>query len=757
MRSAPTLTLSTELLEGLSPDEAVCRARAGLRGGDIGNRVAAFYLADLVDRRRYVDLTYTSLRDFARRGLREPESTIRKLVDVGRLLRSLPIIDEFLAAGRITWTQVKDLVRIATPETERAWAEWAEKHSTRQLAALIGRREKGDLPTAPDRRRIHQPTVRVGANLSGTYSRIWELARAKLEAQYGAPLTDRDMMMHVAQLILRQRPDGTVPGWTQVNDRHYLLHAYPRALGSDELVTVGEEREEVPIDPVELTASLARPSNRSPALSQLAAATTIDLAMIDPDNHGPLVPEALRDVPTDESLRKEILQRDGYSCRRCGSKDNVTVHHRVWRRYGGKTTPSNLLAACEACHSLIHDLRLIVLGDPEGELRFLDGQGRPIECPPAQPVDFRIVPVGVAAEPRTSSAQVELDGLPAEVDVDWWKRHEHLLSWHERSSELVLASGVARELPGEPAPAQATAAPRLSALVGQTALRERLEVSIGAARLRGEQPGHLLFAGTPGLGKTSFARAVAAELEAPLTMVAAPHLRTPDGLVRALVGVPDRGVLFLDELHALPARAAEALYEAIDTGVLSLPVRQGSRARVLRIRLRPFTLIGATTELDQLTRPLLSRLDLLRLEPYSTEELAAIVVDRAAREHGLELEPEGAARLALASRDTPRRALALLRAVRDEATVAQVAVADVAVVERALTRQGVDGQGLDRLDRSYLRLLESTRQPVGLGTLAAQLDVPEETLRTVVEPPLVRRGLVRITPAGRVRGALAAA
>jgi Holliday junction DNA helicase RuvB len=751
MGKAPSLAISTELLEGLAPKEAARRARAGLRGGDLGHRVAAFYLADLIEREGFLELGYTSVSDFARRYLRQPASTITKLARVGCALRSLPVIDAFFEADRITWTQVKDLVRVATPETERAWAEWAENRSTRQVTAQVERSEKGDLPTAPSRRRIHQPTVHVGADLSGTRFRIWELSRAKLEAQYGGPLSDRDMMMHVAQLIQLQRPDGTVPGWSRVNDRHYLLHVYPRGLGSDELVAVGAEGEEIEIDPAELEWSPSLPSLPSPP-SPGAVVAAVDPAAVDPENYGPLVPEAERDAPTDPDLREEILRRDAYSCRCCGSKDNVTVHHRVWLSYGGKTTPSNLFAACEGCHSLIHDRRLIALGDPEGELYFLDREGGSRERAPTQPVELQVKPAATATAARTESQLVDLDRLPAEVDADWWIRHEHLLSWHERSSELLLKSGFAREVAAQAGRGQvARPASRLSELVGQTEVRERLEVAIGAARLRGEQPRHLLFAGGPGLGKTSFAQAVAAELEAPLITLAAPHVRTPDALVRALVSIPERGVLFLDEVHALPARTAEVLYEALDAGALSMPVRQGSRVRVLAIRLRPFTLIGATTELDQLTRPLLSRLDVLRVEPYSAEELATIL-DRAARGHGLELTPDGAERLALASRDTPRRALTLLRAVRDEASMAQVTVADEVVVERALTRQGVDADGLDRLDRRYLGLLKAARQPMGLRTLAARLDVPEETLRTVYEPHLVRRGLVRVTPAGRVRG-----
>lgn len=197
--------------------------------------------------------------------------------------------------------------------------------------------------------------------------------------------------------------------------------------------------------------------------------------------------------------------------------------------------------------------------------------------------------------------------------------------------------------------------------------------------------------------------------------------------------------------------ADRGLYEALDRGTLTLPIREGLRSRTLQLRLNPFTLIGATTDEHLLPRALLSRLRVHQLEPYELEELSALL-RQAARTRGLELTPDAAERVGRASRDTPRRALALLDMVHDEATVAGAATADLALVECALDRAGVDAAGLDRVDRQYLRILGKARRPMGLKTLASRLHVNVEVLRSIHEPHLVRRGFVQITREGRVLG-----
>ncbi len=753
MSEATTVTFDAAMEADLSPEAAATRARRALRFGEIGERVAGFYLAELAEKEGYVAFGCSSMKEFIETHLNRSESRIRELMRIARGLRTLPVIDARFMAGRLNMGQVTPLIPIAVPETDEPWADHAEGRTAKQVRAATKGLQKGDLPETKGRRRIHEPTIKVGARLSATKHEVWRRVRQKFEAMLGRPVSDGEILLALAQLFLCLRPDGTIPGWTQVNDRHYVVHVWPRMDedGNLELLTTGEDGESVPIDLRELTTGVRPPF----ASEQVASSSAVDLVLsLDPENHGPVVPVDRRDVPTGDTLRAEVLFRDGYQCRKCGSRDNVTVHHRRWRSYGGKTERVNLVSLCEGCHSLVHARLLFVLGDPEGELQFFDHQGRPVGRPPRDPD----VEVAVSVEPRPlvpaepTRQPMDLDHLPEEVDAEWWVRHEHLFAWTERQCELVLTPGVPNDAARRPVAdgADAASLSGLGSLVGQRSVRERLEVAIAAARARGEQLGHVLFTGPPGLGKSSLARAVAGELGAPIAVLPAPHVRTPDALVRALVGLPRGGVVFLDELHALPARVGEVLYEAMDRGTLSVPVRQGVRARSLRVRVQPFTLVGATTDPLLLPRPLQSRFRVLELAFYEAGELQEIVT-QAARSDGLELTPEGAERLARASRETPRRALMLLRSVRDEACVAGSSTADLSVVERALAREEVDLVGLKQGEREYLRVLEAAGGgPVGLKTVAAMLGRPEDQVETLLEPELLRQGYVRITPAGRV-------
>jgi Holliday junction DNA helicase RuvB len=292
---------------------------------------------------------------------------------------------------------------------------------------------------------------------------------------------------------------------------------------------------------------------------------------------------------------------------------------------------------------------------------------------------------------------------------------------------------------------------RLSEFVGQSALREQLAVAIEAAAARGEALDHLLLAGPPGLGKTSLAQIVAAELSVPFVQTAGPALERKGDIAAFLTALEPRSVFFVDEIHRLPRTLEETFYPAMEDHRLPITVGVGAGARVVTLDLPPFTLVGATTRTGLLTTPLRDRFGIqARLEPYSTEELSAIVL-RSASILGIALEGDGAAAIAQRSRGTPRVANRLLRRVRDYAEVRMEGVLDADAARAALDLLEVDSRGLDRLDRAILRAIceKFDGGPVGLSTLAVAVGEERDTIEDVYEPHLLREGLLQRTPRGR--------
>jgi holliday junction DNA helicase RuvB len=300
---------------------------------------------------------------------------------------------------------------------------------------------------------------------------------------------------------------------------------------------------------------------------------------------------------------------------------------------------------------------------------------------------------------------------------------------------------------------EATLRPRrLEEFVGQEALKEQLAVSLQAAQARGEALDHVLLAGPPGLGKTSLAQILAAELDVPFVMTAAPALERKGDVASFLTALEPRSIFFVDEIHRLSRALEETFYPAMEDHRLPITVGQGAGARVMTLTLPPFTLVGATTRAGRLTTPLRDRFGIHhRLEPYAEGELAAIV-RRSAGILGVQLAPDGAARIAARSRGTPRVANRLLKRVRDYAEVRADGVLSADVADAALAMLEVDGLGLERLDREILAAVceKFDGGPVGLSTLAVTVNEEVDTLEDVHEPYLLRLGLLKRTPRGRV-------
>ena len=292
---------------------------------------------------------------------------------------------------------------------------------------------------------------------------------------------------------------------------------------------------------------------------------------------------------------------------------------------------------------------------------------------------------------------------------------------------------------------------RLEEYVGQRAAVESLRVSVEAARQRGEPLDHVLLSGPPGLGKTTLAAIMANEMGASIVTTAGPSLERGADLMGILTNLAERDVLFIDEIHRLPRVVEELLYPAMEDFSINFVMDKGLNARTMRIPLRPFTMVGATTRPGMLSSPLRERFGIFHhLDFYSETDLAAII-RRSASILGVEVAPGGAEAIARRARGTPRIANRLLRRVRDYAQVKADGVVSPEVAGRALDQEGVDEVGLDRLDRRFLTAIIENYHggPVGLEAIAATINDEPETLAEVVEPFLLKIGFVVRSPNGR--------
>ncbi len=360
-------TISLELRHGLAAEEADRRLGAANRAGDLGARVVSFYLVELADTGGYQEFGFHSVEDYAANRFGIRPSTAREYIATGRALLDLPLTDDAVCDGRLFWSQARLLARIATPETEAAWLAWAVDRTIRQIEAQIRNRDKGQLPTDPAKRRIHSTAYKVEGRFNAVQYELWNNARAKLEAESERTVSDSEMMLEAALLVLSTEPDGSVPGRTPVNNEHFTVVVDCPADGG--ALTLRTQDGGVPLD-----AETSRAILQETGHDELAAAI-----FTGDENRGEPTPANERDTPTTPRLRREVLRRDGHRCRCCGGKKNLTVHHIVWRRYGGRTVASNLVTHCEGCHSLVHDGKIVIVGSIADELDFRDQRGESLD------------------------------------------------------------------------------------------------------------------------------------------------------------------------------------------------------------------------------------------------------------------------------------------------------------------------------------------------------------------------------------------
>lgn len=298
---------------------------------------------------------------------------------------------------------------------------------------------------------------------------------------------------------------------------------------------------------------------------------------------------------------------------------------------------------------------------------------------------------------------------------------------------------------------------RIVDMVGQRDVIERLNIVVHAARKRGESLGHILFDGPPGLGKTTFANCIPRELGVPLVTASGPGIKAPKDLIPYLTNLEEHAVLFIDEIHRLPKAVEEYLYSAMEDFRLDIVLGEGVNARTINLRLKRFTLIGATTRAGMLSAPLRDRFATREhLGFYSLTELTEIV-RRSGKKLNVNLHEDAAIEIARRSRDTPRIANNRLRWVRDYADSQAGGVVTLEVARAALAMAGIDVLGLDKQDRGYLETIIRVFAggPAGVEAIAHTMNLAPDTLTDEVEPYLLRSELLVRTPRGRVATARA--
>ncbi len=291
----------------------------------------------------------------------------------------------------------------------------------------------------------------------------------------------------------------------------------------------------------------------------------------------------------------------------------------------------------------------------------------------------------------------------------------------------------------------------LKEYIGQKKAKENLSVFIEAARRREEALDHVLLHGPPGLGKTTLAQIIANEMGVSIRKTSGPAIEKPRDLAALLTNLNDHDILFVDEIHRLNRSVEEILYPAMEDGEIDIILGQGPSANSIRLPLKKFTLIGATTRSGQISAPLRDRFGvILKLELYTPEELE-LIIRRSAELLSIGIEPSGAEEIARRCRGTPRIANRLLKRVRDFAEVTADGVITKAVADDALTRLDIDRLGLDNVDRKLLRSIiqQYGGGPVGLDTLAATVNEETVTIEDVYEPYLLQQGFLTRTPRGR--------
>ncbi len=743
---------SVGLRPGLTSEEVCRRLESSARSDEMHKRRLAFYLVEMDDYDLYQDAGFSSTAQYAERRLRFDDRRTRELLRLGRKLLVLPAIDAAFCQGKLGWSKLILLTRVAVPEHEATWLRLALTLDCEGLALQVKLSKEGKAPLSPgNRKEIREVRFRHGARVDSRTHALIERAKEKLTDELGEPVGERDFYRVAAEMILSSEADGTIPGRKRVNSSLYCVILRPTEHDGVLLVDTPEGPVPIADDGISCDARVEVVEDEYPAK---------DLPANDlPEDETPTVELAPKTPP---KLREQIILRDGGRCRSCGSRHGLTVHHIQWRSKGGETRGANGITLCNGrCHSLVHADLLQVQGPDARHAVFADKDGRPLHEPGAfistEVLDTLALPEVEAEADLVDRPSIErpsivtLNDVPLTIDGAWWQKHADLVCLRAgKGLEFRPGTPCADDaVPGDAGGETLDPETAFAGLIGQDARIAHFRAQAKGSRALDEPFPHTLLLGPAGTGKTTLARGVAALVGGRLHTSTGRLLEDTHALVRLLAGLQEGDVLFLDEIHAVPRPVQEVLYQAMAERRLTLTLYTGSRSRSVEMVLPAFTLLAATTEVGRLPDALRSRFGLCEwLGLYSLDALSALLTARA-EARGFTLGRMVAYVLSEYARGVPREALAILACGLRIAAGRGERSLDMQDVEETLTSLGFCDLGLKPKERDYLAVFEESDGPLPLHRICAELGTTPDVVLRELEPPLFRRGFIRMTPRGR--------
>ncbi|MEW6743764.1 MAG: AAA family ATPase [Planctomycetota bacterium] len=738
------------------------RMRRAHKFGERREYEVACYLSAIEKRCFYRSFGFTSITQLAENDLGLSPRQTRDRIRLARAIESLPKLKKLFRRGKLHFSAVRAIVSVATPATEADWIKAALQYSVRDLERLVSGSEDGKVPRRPNLG-LPRNRVRYVVAAEPEEAALIDVVCQREANARGEPADVKHLFMKVMR-HLYQTEDPEIARRKPRTPRPELV--FIQARGTQDMAVLTPDGF-VASDPEKAAAYLEGARVRDASEPGEMVEGLVSTPNV------PKIPADQRDPPTDRAQRELVLARDGYQCTfpGCDEKKDLDDHHVQWLSQGGKTHPDNGTTACRGHHAATHVGQIVVKGSYSKGFEFeerdlLTGETRPFLAPAPDPEIEQVLSepsppeetveelekLAQPLEQEKGPALASLDEIPPQVDRTWWRTFRGLFEWVARTTVLLFRPGPGeepkgtRERPGNGDRREGG----LAALVGHEQAVRVLEHEVEMAKLSGEPAPPVLLTGRPGLGKTTLAAAFATDLGRGFHAAHGGLLIDPTAVLSLLSDLDRGDVLFIDEVHALPPPVAELMYTAVESTYVDIPVKEGTNSRLLRLRLEPFTFIGATTEEDRLPKPLLQRFRTrIELEPLAGDEMATLL-DREAEQRGLAVDDEARRVLVSASLGNPRTGVGLIEHAGKTATAYGHERIGVAEVRAALVSHGIDERGLSKAQCRILEVLRAHGRPLGLATLAALLGKSPEAVATLYEPDLLQLGLLSRTPFGRV-------